>query len=126
MLFVGGFDISSSVFYYVNETKTWQEAQSYCRANYIDLATVDSMEQITSLNESVKMVDPGYIGAAWIGLKRSWAWSTGDSLNTSFASWGPYQPNERNTETACLWFQLNGWSDYFCTKKFYFFCYDGK
>lgn len=39
LLFVGGFDISSCVFYYVNETKTWQEAQSYCRANYIDLAT---------------------------------------------------------------------------------------
>lgn len=109
-------------YYYVNESKTWQEAQSYCRGNYIDLATVDSMLEV---DDCVNEVDPGYGGDVWIGLKRTWAWSTGDSLNSNYTPWTTYQPNEGNAEAACALFGSTGWQDYFCSNTFYTFCFDG-
>ncbi|XP_036411940.1 macrophage mannose receptor 1-like [Colossoma macropomum] len=119
------FGISSSAlqqFYYVNEKKSWLEAQSYCRATYIDLATVGSMEDMNRLKAAV---DPAYTGAVWIGLKKHWVLSTGENIS-AYSNWVPGQPNEGNVEAACGVYSSQGWNDYFCSTKFYFVCFDDR
>ena len=108
-------------YYYVAERKTWAEAQSYCRATYIDLAAAGCMEEMNRLTATV---DPSYTGAVWIGLKRGWAMSTGENIS-SYKSWGSGQPNEGSALAACGLGTPGGWHDYYCNETFYFVCFDG-
>ncbi|KAF7692571.1 macrophage mannose receptor 1-like [Silurus meridionalis] len=122
LLLSGTFDISSSLTYYhVSASMTWQKAQTYCRSNHIDLATVDSMATVNVLNKSYQSMIPAN-GSMWIGLKRSWSWSTGESLN--YTLWTTGQPNASNSEAACGLFDSKGWSNYYCSNKFGFYCFD--
>uniref|UniRef100_A0A8C2FJ59 C-type lectin domain-containing protein n=1 Tax=Cyprinus carpio TaxID=7962 RepID=A0A8C2FJ59_CYPCA len=74
---------------------SWPEAQSYCRERFTDLATVDSMDDV---NRLVNLVDAGFNGSVWIGLKRGtqtrWAWSNGKNKTSEYFNWAPGQPNE--------------------------------
>ncbi|KAL7851018.1 hypothetical protein AOLI_G00213740 [Acnodon oligacanthus] len=124
LLISGTFGICSSdlqQYYYVDVTKSWLEAQSYCRATYIDLATVGSMEDMNSLNAAV---DPAYTGAVWIGLKKHWVLSTGENIS-AYNNWVPGQPNEENMEAACGVHTQQGWHDWYCSSVFYSVCFDG-
>uniref|UniRef100_A0A4W6G543 C-type lectin domain-containing protein n=1 Tax=Lates calcarifer TaxID=8187 RepID=A0A4W6G543_LATCA len=79
-------------YHLVYELKTMTEAQSYCRENYTDLATIDNMEDIMELLPSRQDI--------WIGLFRdSWKWS--DGSNSSFRYWITGEPNE-GTENCVL------------------------
>ncbi|XP_066513083.1 snaclec A8-like [Hoplias malabaricus] len=64
---------------FVNEAKTWTEAQSYCRQNYTDLATINNMEEMKNLNTTLK---DKTTSSVWIGLNRGntgrWLWSLAD------------------------------------------------
>ncbi|KAL7851010.1 hypothetical protein AOLI_G00213660 [Acnodon oligacanthus] len=125
LLLSGTFGISSSAlqqYYYVNVTKSWLEAQSYCRATYIDLATVGSMEDMNRLKAAV---DPAYRRALWIGLKKHWVLSTGENIS-AYNNWVPGQPNEENMEAACGVHTQQGWHDWYCSSVFYFVCFDGR
>ncbi|XP_026054340.1 uncharacterized protein LOC113040228 [Carassius auratus] len=70
LLLSGLFPSSSALsrqYHYINVRMSWPEAQSYCRERFTDLATVDSMDDV---NRLVNIVDAGYSGSVWIGLKR--------------------------------------------------------
>ncbi|KAL0162988.1 hypothetical protein M9458_042384, partial [Cirrhinus mrigala] len=70
---------SAHRYHFVNESKTWTEAQRYCRQNYTDLATIDNMEE---MNRLINTVNGSYNGLAWIGLYgdvNSWRWSLEDN-----------------------------------------------
>ncbi|KAI4899367.1 hypothetical protein NFI96_031364, partial [Prochilodus magdalenae] len=54
-------------FHLVNEQKTWTEAQSYCRANFTDLATTESQQEM----DAVKAALNGAGGYFWIGLSQT-------------------------------------------------------
>lgn len=58
---------------------TWNNAQTYCRENHIDLATIRNRDDMTKL---AKMPSDG-VSSAWIGLKKngvaSWQWSVGET-----------------------------------------------
>ncbi|TKS93172.1 Macrophage mannose receptor 1 [Collichthys lucidus] len=66
------------LYHFLNTPRTWSEARSFCRENYVDLATVDDMEENMQLIETVGDAD---VSGIWIGLERSgtewWVWSDG-------------------------------------------------
>uniref|UniRef100_A0A8C2CRB8 C-type lectin domain-containing protein n=1 Tax=Cyprinus carpio TaxID=7962 RepID=A0A8C2CRB8_CYPCA len=109
----------------IQEQKTWDEAQAYCRRTHIDLATVQSTEDLASLQEAVyKMAE-----MTWIGLYNdinSWRWSYQDEKIT-FQNWYIGEPNNFDGHEECAVMQENGtWNDCGCTQLFPFFCYRGK
>lgn len=46
----GVFSVAQHHYLVFNEAKTWTEAQSFCREQFADLATVDNMEDMNNLN----------------------------------------------------------------------------
>ncbi|XP_051956814.1 C-type lectin domain family 4 member K-like [Xyrauchen texanus] len=56
-------------FHFVNQKMNWYDAQSYCRENYTDLATINNMKDTEDLLK-IPASD-----TVWIGLKRTWEYS---------------------------------------------------
>ncbi|KAG9331696.1 hypothetical protein JZ751_018400 [Albula glossodonta] len=82
----------SRQYHFVNIEKSWTEAQSYCRENYADLATIDNQEEMEAL---MGVVNSSYNEDAWIGLyddRDGWQWSLADrdfysEGETEFRNW---------------------------------------
>lgn len=103
---------------------TWVDALRYCRARFIDMATVDTMNDVSTM---LNKVDPGYNGSVWIGLYRSartrWIWSTENTVLFHYSNWSPGEPNG-NWECAK---SFNGsWFDEDCSLTFPFVCFNGE
>ncbi|XP_077077870.1 macrophage mannose receptor 1-like isoform X1 [Siphateles boraxobius] len=107
-------------FLYVNESKTWQDAQSYCRARFTDLATADNMIDVSLL---VNTVDAGYSGSVWIGLHNGteyhWVWSMG-SLS-QYSNWNPGEPNG---DGECVRSFNGSWYDESCSTVLPVVCFN--
>uniref|UniRef100_A0A3B1JS76 C-type lectin domain-containing protein n=1 Tax=Astyanax mexicanus TaxID=7994 RepID=A0A3B1JS76_ASTMX len=54
-------------YHFVDQSKTWTDAQSYCRQTYTDLATINNMDEMKKLNDTLKDKTDNYV---WIGLNR--------------------------------------------------------
>ncbi|PWA27073.1 hypothetical protein CCH79_00011603, partial [Gambusia affinis] len=126
----------SHQYYFVNTSLTWTDAQSVCRRDYTDLATIESTADVdyflsTSSNNT---------GKAWIGLYddtiNSWKWSLNDSSfygpgEYSFRNWAPGQPDDYYGQQHCVRFYgasllpVGQWDDFFCTATMQFVCYNG-
>ncbi|XP_077088897.1 macrophage mannose receptor 1-like [Siphateles boraxobius] len=118
-------------YHFVNESKTWTEAQRYCRENYTDLATIDNMEEMNSL---INTVNGSYNGSAWIGLYddvNSWRWSLENNNfyqegERDFRNWY-HEPNNNVGNELCVYMDHNGnWYDSSCENYYTFVCYDGR
>ncbi|XP_051734834.1 C-type mannose receptor 2-like [Ctenopharyngodon idella] len=124
---------SSRQYHVVSESKTWTEAQRYCRQNYTDLATIDNMEE---MNRLINTVNGSYNGSAWIGLYgdvNSWRWSLEDN---DFYQEGKrdfrnfyHQPDNYDGKELCvsIYYGLTeNWFDSSCDNHYTFVCYDGR
>ncbi|KAK7159752.1 hypothetical protein R3I94_005935 [Phoxinus phoxinus] len=107
---------------YINVRMSWPEAQSYCREKYTDLATVDTMDDV---NRLVNIVDAGYSGSVWIGLKRGtqkrWAWSTGENTLAQYSVWSAGEPKNQNE---CGYLAYGVWISFSCSTGIHFMCYN--
>ncbi|KAI1901257.1 hypothetical protein AGOR_G00032460 [Albula goreensis] len=120
----------SHQYHFVNIEKSWTEAQSYCRENYNDLATIDNQEEMEAL---MGVVGSGCNESVWIGLyhdRDSWLWSLADrdfysEGQTEFRNWDSGQPNNNKSIEHCVAMRPNGkWDDASCDRKGPFICYN--
>ncbi|KAI7809021.1 putative secretory phospholipase A2 receptor-like [Triplophysa rosa] len=103
--------------YFIDQMKTWNEAQQYCRTNYHDLSTfIDEIEEQQFLQEAVSQTSD-----AWIGLNKesgTWMWATGEV--TTRISWDNGEPD--NHFCAYLHKDKKKLHDGGCTDTCTFFC----
>uniref|UniRef100_A0A3B1KAP8 C-type lectin domain-containing protein n=1 Tax=Astyanax mexicanus TaxID=7994 RepID=A0A3B1KAP8_ASTMX len=113
---------------FINDSKTWREAQSYCRQSYTDLASVRNLTE----NKQICEVAENSSGSFWIGLFYDiWEWS--DQSNSSFRYWNSTQANN-NQQVAgggenCTGVSLKQsglWHDINCDVQFPFICHEDK
>uniref|UniRef100_A0A3B1KC16 C-type lectin domain-containing protein n=1 Tax=Astyanax mexicanus TaxID=7994 RepID=A0A3B1KC16_ASTMX len=120
-------------YHFVNQSKNWTEAQNYCRQNYTDLATINNMEEMKKLNETLKGKGGEFV---WIGLNRGntgrWQWSLADgtfySVENSYKNWSSGEPNNAGEggEFCVAMKKDTTWFDDGCGKSHTFVCFDGK
>ncbi|XP_017259836.2 macrophage mannose receptor 1 isoform X2 [Kryptolebias marmoratus] len=107
-------------FKYMSLMKTWNEAQSYCREEFSDLATIQNSDNITEAKQVAG------IPKVWIGLfNGSWKWSQEENQDISssiwYQNWYLNEPQEDN----CVMFRNDGfWFTKDCGNQYKFVCYN--
>uniref|UniRef100_A0A8C0Y0E3 C-type lectin domain-containing protein n=1 Tax=Cyprinus carpio carpio TaxID=630221 RepID=A0A8C0Y0E3_CYPCA len=115
------------MFYFMQKSMNWSDAQAHCRQNYIDLATMDDQ---TDRDEMMRVIRQVYNGDVWTGLSRtdakaSWIWS--DLSLSTFMPWAPDQPNNLNSSQYCVVVTKGAnLNDLNCKSKFPSVCYTGE
>ncbi|KAL0162979.1 hypothetical protein M9458_042375, partial [Cirrhinus mrigala] len=105
---------------FVNESKTWAEAQSYCREKYTDLATIENVQQTVQL---LNAVNDDSIDLAWIGLYddlNTWKWTLADSDffkegEKDFKNWNNPEPGNYGAHTLCAYMNNGVWYTTTCS-----------
>ncbi|KAK2833959.1 hypothetical protein Q5P01_017848 [Channa striata] len=112
----------------VTQPKTWEDAQSYCRSTYTNLATVQTENQLAELNQLIGS-DP----SVWIGLSahtEAWRWSLENQDyygrgEADFRMWKAEEPNGDGYYKVCVAMSAVGtWMDQLCIQTFSFICYN--
>uniref|UniRef100_A0A3B3DR81 C-type lectin domain-containing protein n=1 Tax=Oryzias melastigma TaxID=30732 RepID=A0A3B3DR81_ORYME len=116
-------------YHVIDESKSWDEAQEYCREEHSDLATVRSMADMERLSQDLRGRE------AWIGLyreaggSRMWQWSQPEvQFNESQSDWDPIskEPNDVGKENCGAVRNTLKWADLSCNRTTPFICYDGE
>uniref|UniRef100_UPI0037E766F5 layilin-like n=1 Tax=Semicossyphus pulcher TaxID=241346 RepID=UPI0037E766F5 len=117
-MFTEGTQNSSSSFVLVEQNMTCEEAQSYCRENYTDLASVRNQ------TENDQIEPQGLSGDTWIGLCRDcWKWS--DGSRHSFRNLETVAPATKPAHS-CVASRFGQWIDSDCSSQYFFACYFDK
>ncbi|XP_073791212.1 C-type Lectin CRL-like [Danio rerio] len=135
VLFSGFITFTLSVprqYVFVNESKTWAEAQRYCRDKYTDLATIENEQQTIQLLDKV---NDDSIDLAWIGLYddlNCWKWTLEDSdffkaEEKHFRNWKNPEPYSYGAQSLCVFMKDGIWKTEVCSTKYdQTVCYDGR
>ncbi|XP_047658880.1 macrophage mannose receptor 1-like isoform X2 [Tachysurus fulvidraco] len=118
-------------YHFVNENKTWSEAQTYCKVKYTDLATISNMGEMKKLNHTLMKENAK---KAWIGLQRvgpgRWLWSLEDQTfyrdGDTYRNWHPNEPNNAGGNEYCVayYYYSKYWDDDKCETPYPFLCYE--
>lgn len=104
--------------------KTWTDAQIYCKARYVDLATIETSDEINRLLNVAHTKN--FTSDAWIGLYYDvavdWHWSLTNGAIGTETNWCSY-----NMATySCSLITPTCWEMHPCDCTHYFVCYDSK
>nr|XP_008303569.1 PREDICTED: uncharacterized protein LOC103375141 [Stegastes partitus] len=114
-------------YHFVNEPLTWNEAQSYCRETYTDLATTESMTELNQLIDTVS--SSGHKSEVWIGLytEIDWRWSDGfTGSGAEYRKWGYGEPDSLFAREFCVFISSTAqWYDAYCPSDRSVVCYKG-
>ncbi|XP_071325133.1 macrophage mannose receptor 1-like [Trachinotus anak] len=124
-------------YHYINQQMTWTDAQRYCREKHTDLATIESIDDLSKLNRPSSDTSLMWIGLtddpkSWKGVMgndaNSWRWSaTGETSETDYQNWNTNEPNNSQGDETCVFANGNRkWLDEVCSSEQYFICFDGK
>ncbi|XP_017330874.1 lectin BRA-3 isoform X2 [Ictalurus punctatus] len=108
---------------YCDTPLSWTDAQTHCRATYVDLAVIDTQWEFDSF---VNQTSSHKSDQCWIGLRKNkrepafTQWSDGKVLD--FNKWKNGQPDHLDTED-CAFTNNNEWENKQCTEIRKFFCY---
>ncbi|XP_028261648.1 C-type mannose receptor 2-like [Parambassis ranga] len=114
-------------YHFININLTWERAQTYCRANYTDLASVFDKTDVQRMREKAEGLETD----AWIGLcnyterdNRTWHWSLpGIEYNQRESNINLYEPNNETENCVKMG---NDLQDVNCNNTYKFVCYDEK
>uniref|UniRef100_A0A3P9CQY6 C-type lectin domain-containing protein n=1 Tax=Maylandia zebra TaxID=106582 RepID=A0A3P9CQY6_9CICH len=119
-------------YYFIKEPKTWDEAQSYCREGYKDLATVPDV----TYRETLYIDSTENQANAWIGLysisgreNRMWHWSLpGVEFHDKEMKWKVGEPNDKpeHLENCGRIKSPDELVDVGCSNNHAFVCYNGE
>ncbi|XP_053471825.1 C-type mannose receptor 2-like isoform X3 [Ictalurus furcatus] len=105
---------------FINERKTWYDAQTYCREKYTDLVSVRNKTENEEIRKVIQSATDVYV---WIGLfKDSWKWS--DQSNSSFRYWSSDKPSGGLNCAAVNVSDQDHWTNVDCTEKLPFICHE--
>lgn len=105
-------------YHYVQLLKTWTDAQTYCRENFADLASIETAEDWARVRKIMESADR----FAWIGLHytaNSWRWS---DQSISSSRWFGSGEGLNGAFEQCVCTLVGHWADYSCSMKFPFIC----
>ncbi|ROL01497.1 C-type mannose receptor 2 [Anabarilius grahami] len=110
--------------HFVNQRKSWTEAQRYCREKYTDLVTINDTQDQNDIEQVTERGNPGdNTNRVWIGLKKTWIWSLDDS-KYQYRNWEPGQPQG---DGDCAFMNQEGqWHDITCSTSMHFICYNAQ
>ncbi|KAF5893360.1 putative C-type lectin domain family 20 member A isoform X1 [Clarias magur] len=111
----------------IQNGKTWSDAQAYCQATYIDLAIIESDEDVVQIQNTAQRQQVS--SSAWIGLYndiKSWRWSFGNESLGNMKKWDISQPNNVYGNQECGAMSPKGWDDRHCAEGYPFVCFHGE
>uniref|UniRef100_A0A8D2ZTY5 C-type lectin domain-containing protein n=1 Tax=Scophthalmus maximus TaxID=52904 RepID=A0A8D2ZTY5_SCOMX len=108
-------------YHYVARPMIWADAQSFCRLSFTDLATIESIEEMNQLINTVSSAGSD----VWIGLYSTieWRWSDG---GYSFRHWDSVNNPLDSLSVICGVADLHKsgkWKLFPCDRKLPFVCY---
>lgn len=124
----------------MSERKTWADALTYCKQNYVDLASIHDSEEQADVRQAAEKLERKKNEKekslpVWTGLyndKDGWEWSDAAFYGQGedeFRSWASGQPDNLSGDQHCvalLPLPHSGWEDNACTDLKGSVCYDGK
>ncbi|XP_062861775.1 macrophage mannose receptor 1-like [Trichomycterus rosablanca] len=105
----------TSRYIYISTSKTWYEAQSYCRLYHTDLASARDATEQSIINGTI-------VQHAWFGLFRiTWRWL--DQTNPTNITWKSGQPDNQLPKEDCGYLSNFQAADAQCSDLKPFFCH---
>ncbi|XP_058274032.1 macrophage mannose receptor 1-like [Hemibagrus wyckioides] len=102
-------------YHLIPETKTWYEAQHYCRQIYTDLVSIRDQQH----NEEVKIKGLNSTMSFWIGLLQDdWQWTDGG--NSTYRNWAIGEPS--SSPYNCVILSGGRWYSWSCTTPYPTLC----
>ena len=111
-------------YHYCAGARNWYEAEEFCQAYGMHLASIGDAAENTVVNGVISVNATTYIGANDIDTEDTWTWSSGDPWSSSTANWNTGEPNDYDDNEDCGTIDPSTgyWSDVPCDETYAFVC----